>query len=62
MSRVFGAGGVMCSLGFLVSLFLPREHGGSTVAPGAGEQMLAAEMTTLEPDDEPVCTEDRDHT
>jgi predicted MFS family arabinose efflux permease len=54
MSRVFGAGGVMSAVGFVVSLFLPREHGGGTVAPGAGEQMLAAEMATLEPDDEPV--------
>jgi EmrB/QacA subfamily drug resistance transporter len=56
MSRVFGAGGLMCSLGFLVSLFLPPERGGTAVAPGAGEHMLAAEMTTLEPGDEPDCT------
>lgn len=54
MGRVFAAGGVMCSIGFLVSLLLPAEEAAGAVTAGAGEQILAAEMTTLEPDDEPV--------
>jgi EmrB/QacA subfamily drug resistance transporter len=58
MSRVFAAGGLMCSIGFLVSLFLPGEQSVRPVTTAVGEQLLAAEMTTLEPDDEPVGVRD----
>lgn len=54
MSHVFMAGAVMCSIGYVLSLMLPPEGDPGDVAPRAGEQMLGAEMTTLEPADEPV--------
>ena len=53
LSRVFAVGGVMSGIGLVVSLFLPRVDFSRGVAAGAGEQLLAAEMTSLESDDEP---------
>ncbi len=54
LRRVFATGAVISAAGFLVALALPAEEGAGLVRAGAGEQMLAAEMTTLEPEDEPV--------
>jgi EmrB/QacA subfamily drug resistance transporter len=54
MRGVFLTGAVMSAVGFVLSLFLPPEQGACPVSAGAGEQMIAAEMTTLEPHDEPV--------
>jgi predicted MFS family arabinose efflux permease len=53
LTRVFIAGGVMSGIGLLGSLVLPPVAFGRGVPAGAGEKMLAAEMTNLEPNDEP---------
>jgi len=53
LSRVFAVGGIMSSIGLVVALFLPRVDFSRGVPSGAGEQLLAAEMTSLESDDEP---------
>ena len=53
LSRVFWVGGVMSGIGFIVALFLPPVDFSRGVPAGAGEQLLAAEMTSLESDDEP---------
>ena len=53
LTRVFIAGGVMSALGLVASFFLPPVTFAGGVPAGAGEQMLAAEMTSLEPEDEP---------
>jgi hypothetical protein len=55
LSRVFAVGGVMSGVGLLVALFLPRVDFSRGVPAGAGEQLLAAEMTSLESEDEPEC-------
>ena len=55
LSRVFAVGGVMSAVGLVVSFFLPRVDFSRGVPSGAGEQLLAAEMTSLEPEDEPEC-------
>jgi len=48
LSRVFAVGGVMSGIGLVVSLFLPRVDFSRGVPAGAGEQLLAAEMTSVE--------------
>src|SRR5262249_50252006 len=53
LARVFTAGAAMSVLALAASLFLPQVSLAHEVAPGAGEQMLAAEMTNPEPADEP---------
>ena len=53
LSRVFALGGVMSAVGLLASFFLPPVDFSRGVPAGAGEQLLAAEMTSLESDDEP---------
>jgi MFS family permease len=53
LSRVFAVGGILSGVGLIVSLVLPRVDFSRGVPAGAGEQLLAAEMTNLESDDEP---------
>ena len=53
LSRVFAVGGVMSAVGLVVSFFLPPVDFSRGVPAGAGEQLLAAEMTSLESADEP---------
>lgn len=54
LHHVFIAGTVLAGGSFVATLFLPPVDFSSGVPADAGEQMLAAEMTNLEPDDEPV--------
>jgi hypothetical protein len=51
---VFIAGAVLAAASFIATLFLPPVDFSKGVPTAAGEQMLAAEMTNLEPKDEPV--------
>ena len=53
LTRVFVAGGFMSAIGLAASLLLPPVDFGRGVPRGAGEHMIAAEMASLEPDDEP---------
>lgn len=53
LHRVFAAGAVMSAIGFGASFFLPPVGFARGVPAGAGEQMLAAEMASLEPESEP---------
>jgi MFS family permease len=53
LSRVFTVGAIMSAVGLVVSFFLPPVDFSRGVPSGAGEQLLAAEMTSLESDDEP---------
>jgi EmrB/QacA subfamily drug resistance transporter len=53
LNRVFAAGGVMSAIGLVMSFFLPPVDFSRGVPLGAGEQMLAAEMTSLESESEP---------
>jgi hypothetical protein len=53
LNRVFAAGAVMSAVGLVASFFLPPVNFARGVPAGAGEQLLTAEMTTLEPDSEP---------
>jgi EmrB/QacA subfamily drug resistance transporter len=55
LSRVFAVGGMMSAVGLVVSLFLPKVDFSRGVPAGAGEQLLAAEMTSLESESEPAC-------
>jgi EmrB/QacA subfamily drug resistance transporter len=54
LHRVFVAGAIVSAGGLLASLLLPSNSFTKRVPDAAGEQMLQAEMTNLEPDDEPV--------
>ena len=54
LHQVFIAGTVLAAASLLATLFLPPVDFSSGVTSAAGEQMLAAEMTNLEPEDEPV--------
>jgi EmrB/QacA subfamily drug resistance transporter len=54
LHRVFISGAVVSVLGLIATFFLPAVSFAKTTDSGAGEQMLEAEMTTLEPADEPV--------
>jgi EmrB/QacA subfamily drug resistance transporter len=53
LTRVFVAGGVMAAVALAASFVLPPVDFVRGVPAGAGEQMITAEMTSLEPDDEP---------
>jgi hypothetical protein len=54
LHHVFIAGTILAGASLLATLFLPAVDFSSGVTAGAGEQLLAAEMTNLEPEDEPV--------
>ena len=54
LHQVFIAGTVLAGASFVATLFLPPVDFSRGVPAAAGEQMLEAEMTTLEPEDEPV--------
>jgi EmrB/QacA subfamily drug resistance transporter len=51
---VFLAGAGIAAAAVVVTFFLPAVNFARGVPAAAGEQLIAAEMTTLEPDDEPV--------
>jgi EmrB/QacA subfamily drug resistance transporter len=51
---VFLAGGAIATAALAVTFFLPAVNFNRGVPSAAGEQMIAAEMTNLEPQDEPV--------
>ncbi|MNC98803.1 hypothetical protein D3C83_168740 [compost metagenome] len=51
---MFVTGAIVSMSGLIATLFLPAVEFGRGVKPAAGEQMLQAEMTNLEPEDEPV--------
>jgi hypothetical protein len=59
LHQVFIAGTVLAAASLLATLFLPPVDFASGVPAAAGEQMLAAEMTNLEPEGEPVAVPDR---
>ena len=54
LHRVFVAGAIVSAAGLLAALFLPSVSFARGVSGAAGEQMLQAEMTNLEPEDEPI--------
>ena len=54
LHRVFVAGSLVSGAGLLATLFLPPVHFSQGVPSSAGEQMIEAEMTNLQPDDEPI--------
>jgi MFS family permease len=54
LHEVFLAGAGIAALALIVTFFLPPVNFARGVPAAAGEQMLAAEMTNLEPEDEPV--------
>ncbi len=54
LHQVFVAGAVIAVCALAVTLLLPPVSFSRGVPPGAGEQMIAAEMTTLDPDEEPT--------
>jgi EmrB/QacA subfamily drug resistance transporter len=54
LHRVFVAGAIVSAAGLLATLFLPSISFSRGVPGATGEQMLQAEMTNLEPEDEPV--------
>jgi MFS family permease len=54
LHRVFVAGAIVSATGLIAALFLPAVSFAKGVSQSAGEQMLAAEMANLEPEDEPV--------
>ena len=54
LHRVFVAGAIVSAAGLLATLFLPSVSFSRGVSGATGEQMLQAEMTNLEPEDEPV--------
>ena len=54
LHRVFVAGTVVSGAGLVATLFLPPVHFSQGVPAAAGEQMIEAEMTNLNPEDEPV--------
>jgi hypothetical protein len=55
---VFVAGAVVSALGLIATFFLPHVDFSHGVDSGAGERLIAAEMTNLEPKDEPVTVAD----
>ena len=59
LSRVFASGAVMSATALIATIFLPAVDFSRGVPAAAGEQMLAAEMTSLEPEDEPDAIGDR---
>ena len=59
LHQVFLAGTVLAAASLVATLFLPPVDFSAGVPSAAGEQMLAAEMTNLEPEDEPVAVPER---
>ncbi len=57
LRQVFALGTAMTLLGLAACALLPRVDFTRGVPRGAGEQLIEAEMTTLEPRDEPECVE-----
>jgi EmrB/QacA subfamily drug resistance transporter len=53
LNRAFGAGAVMAAAGLVAAFFLPPVDFSHGIPAGAGEQLLTAEMTSLEPESEP---------
>jgi hypothetical protein len=53
LRTVFGLGAILTAAAWLPSLALPPVDFATPVPAGAGEEMLVAEMTTLDADDEP---------
>jgi predicted MFS family arabinose efflux permease len=58
LHQVFVTGAIVSAAGLFATLFLPSIDFSRAVSGGAGEQMLQAEMTNLEPEDEPVAVPD----
>jgi EmrB/QacA subfamily drug resistance transporter len=58
LHRVFVSGLVVSAAGLIATFFLPPVDFAKKTQEGAGEQMLEAEMTTLEPNDEPIVVRD----
>ncbi len=56
LQRAFASGAVAAGLGLIASFWVPPFAGG--VEANAGEQMLAAEATTPDPENEPVSAHD----
>ena len=54
LHRVFIAGAVVSGAGLLATMFLPPVLFSHGVPAAAGEQMIEAEMTNLQPEDEPI--------
>jgi MFS family permease len=54
LHRVFVSGAVVSAAALVATFFLPSISFSRGVPPAAGEQMIQAEMTNLEPEDEPV--------
>ncbi|MBI4263793.1 MAG: MFS transporter [Acidobacteria bacterium] len=54
LHQVFMAGAVLAAASLVATFFLPPVDFSRGVGAAAGEQMLAAEMANLEPEDEPV--------
>jgi hypothetical protein len=54
LHRVFVAGAVVSGAGLFATMFLPPVSFSHGVPAAAGEQMLEAEMTNLQPEDEPI--------
>ena len=51
---MFIGGAVVSAAGLLATLFLPSVSFARGVTEAAGEQLIQAEMTNLEPEDEPI--------
>jgi EmrB/QacA subfamily drug resistance transporter len=58
LHRVFVSGAIVSVLGLVATFFLPAVSFAKGHEPAAGEKMLEAQMTTLEPEDEPVVVRD----
>ncbi len=58
LHRVFQFGALVSAAGLLAAFFLPPVNFSKGVPAAAGEQMIQAEMTNLEPEDEPVSVKD----
>jgi EmrB/QacA subfamily drug resistance transporter len=54
LHRVFVSGAVVSGVALVATFFLPSVSFARGVPDAAGEQMIQAEMTNLEPEDEPV--------
>ena len=58
LHQVFVAGMITAAGALAMTFFLPAVDFHRGVTANAGEEMIAAEMTSLEPDDEPVAVPD----
>jgi EmrB/QacA subfamily drug resistance transporter len=58
LHKVFISGAIVSAAGLIATFFLPPVDFSKKTEVGAGEQMLEAEMTTLEPKDEPIVVRD----